>query len=72
MARMTVVAGVATTFPENVSALLPPLEEMLKNGGRLSIQAAPNMPVPLSSVIGFAVMPDLAIDQLGISVTHQP
>ena len=30
MARMTVVAGVATTFPENVSALLPPLEEMLK------------------------------------------
>ena len=30
------------------------------------------MPVPLSSVIGFAMMPDLAIDQLGISVTHQP
>ncbi|MEC7495602.1 MAG: hypothetical protein VX773_05775 [Pseudomonadota bacterium] len=72
MARMTVVAGLATTFPENVSALLPPLEEMLKTGGRLSIEASPSMPVPLSSVIGFAMMPDLAIDQLGISVTHQP
>jgi len=72
MARMTVVAGLATTFPENVSALLLPLEEMLKTGGRLSIEASPSMPVPLSSVIGFAMMPDLAIDQLGISVTHQP
>jgi len=72
MARMTVAAGIATTFPENVSGLLPPLEAMLKNGGTLSIEASPSMPVPLSSAIGFAVMPDLAIDQLGISVTHQP
>ena len=72
MARMTVAAGIATTFPENVSGLLPPLEAMLKNGGTLSIEASPSMPVPLSSAIGFAVMPDLAIDQLGISVMHQP
>lgn len=72
MARMTVAAGIATTFPENVSGLLPPLEAMLNNGGALSIEASPSMPVPLSSAIGFAVMPDLAIDQLGISVTHQP
>jgi len=72
MARMTVAAGIATTFPENVSGLLPPLEAMLKNGGTLSIEASPSMPVPLSSAIGFAVMPDLALDQLGISVMHQP
>ena len=72
MARMTVAAGIATTFPENVSGLLPPLEAMLKNGGTLSIEATPSMPVPLSSAIGFAMMPDLAIDQLGVSVTHQP
>ena len=72
MARMTVAAGIATTFPENVSGLLPPLEAMLKDGGTLNIEAFPDRPVPLSSVVGFAVMPDLAIDQLGISVTHEP
>ena len=72
MARMSVAAGIATTFPENVGRLLPPIEAMLKNGGTLTIQASPNMPIPLSSAVGFAVMPDLAIDQLGISVTHQP
>ena len=72
MAMMTAAAGIATTFPENVSGLLPPIEAMLENGGTLSIEASPGMPVPLSSAIGFAMMPDLAIDQLGISVTHQP
>jgi len=30
------------------------------------------MPVPLTSVIGFAMYPDLAISQLRIALTHQP
>ena len=38
MAMMTAAAGIATTFPENVSGLLPPIEEMLENGGTLSIR----------------------------------
>ena len=72
MARMSAAAGVGATFPENVARLLPPIEAMLKQGGRLTVTAAPDMPVPLSSAIGFAMFPDLAIDQLGITLTHQP
>jgi len=45
---------------------------MISQGGRLEIAAMPQMPVPISSSLGFAVLPDLAIDQLGITVTHTP
>ena len=72
MARMSAAAGVGATFPENVARLLPPIEAMLKEGGRLTATAAPDMPVPLSSAIGFAMFPDLAINQLGIALSHQP
>lgn len=72
MARMSAAAGVGATFPENVAWLLPPIEAMLQRGGRLTALASPDAPVPLSSVIGFAMFPDLAIDQLGIALNHQP
>ena len=72
MARMSAAAGVGATFPENVARLLPPIEAMLKEGGRLTATAAPDTPVPLSSAIGFAMFPDLAINQLGIALSHQP
>jgi hypothetical protein len=72
MARMSAAAGVGATFPENVARLLPPIEAMLKQGGRLTATATPDMPVPLTSVIGFAMYPDLAISQLRIALTHQP
>ena len=69
---MSAAAGVGATFPENVARLLPPIEAMLKQGGRLTATATPDMPVPLTSVIGFAMYPDLAISQLRIALTHQP
>ena len=72
MARMLAADGVGATFPENVARLLPPIEAMLKQGGRLTATATPDMPVPLTSVIGFAMYPDLAISQLRIALTHQP
>jgi len=72
MTRMSAAAGVGSTFPEHVSRLLPPIEAMLKQGGRLTVSATPDTPVPLSSAIGFAMLPDLAIDQLGIVLSHQP
>lgn len=72
MTRMSAAAGVGSTFPEHVSRLLPPIEAMLKQGGRLTVTATPDTPVPLSSAIGFAMLPDLAIDQLGIVLSHQP
>lgn len=72
MARMSAASGVGATFPENVARLLPPIEAMLKQGGRLTATSTPDMPVPLTSVIGFAMYPDLAISQLQIALTHQP
>ena len=72
MTRMSAAVSVGSTFPENVSRLLPPIEAMLKQGGRLTVSATPDMPVPLSSAIGFAMVPDLAINQLGIVLSHQP
>lgn len=72
MARISVAAVVQETFPQNLSRILPPIEAMISQGGRLDITAEPQMPVPISSSLGFAVLPDLAIDQLGITVTHTP
>ncbi len=72
MARISVAAVVQETFPQNLSRILPPIEAMISQGGRLEIAAMPQMPVPISSSLGFAVLPDLAIDQLGITVTHTP
>lgn len=72
MTRMMLAGGLQQTFPENVSRLLPPIEAMLQQGGTLTLFSNPPAPVPLSSVIGFAMFPDLAIDQLGISITHTP
>ena len=72
MTRMSAAVSVGATFPDNVSRLLPPIEAMLKQGGRLTVSATPDKPVPLSSAIGFAMLPDLAIEQLGIVLSHQP
>ena len=72
MARMGVASFIQESFPENASLLLPPIEAFISQGGRLDITAAPQSSVPLSSSLGFAVFPDLAIDQLGISVDHTP
>jgi len=72
MVRMMLAGGLQQTFPESASRLLPPIEAMLQQGGTLTIASRPSAPVPLSSAIGFVMLPDLAIDQLGITVTHQP
>ena len=72
LASMMVAAGVASTFPENEGWLLPPIEAMVRQGGRLTATAMPGTPVPLSSAVGFAMVPDLAISQLGIDLRHQP
>ena len=72
MSRMMIAGGLQQTFPENVSRMVPPIEAMIQSGGRLAITAQPDMPLPLSSAIGFVMLPDLAIDQLGITITHTP
>ena len=72
MARMVLASALQGTFPENAANLLPPIEALISQGGELQVLAQPGMPVPLSSSLGFMMLPDLAIQQLGITVTHMP
>ena len=72
MARMVLASALQGTFPENAANLLPPIEALVSKGGELQILAQPGMPVPLSSSLGFMMLPDMAIQQLGITVTHMP
>ena len=72
MARMVLASALEGTFPENAANLLPPIEALISQGGELQVLAQPGMPVPLSSSLGFMMLPDMAIQQLGITVTHMP
>ena len=72
MARMVLASTLQGTFPENAANLLPPIEALISQGGGLQVLAQPGMPVPLSSSLGFMMLPDMAIQQLGITVTHMP
>ena len=72
MARMVLASTLQGTFPENAANLLPPIEALVSKGGELQVLAQPGMPVPLSSSLGFMMLPDMAIQQLGITVTHMP
>ena len=72
MARMVLASALQGTFPENAANLLPPIEALVSQGGKLQVLAQPGMPVPLSSSLGFIMLPDMAIQQLGITVTHMP
>ena len=72
MARMVLASALQGTFPENAANLLPPIETLISQGGELQVLAQPGMPVPLSSSLGFMMLPDMAIQQLGITVTHMP
>ena len=72
MARMVLASALQGTFPENAANLLPPIEALISQGGELQVLAQPGMPVPLSSSLGFMMLPDMAIQQLGITVSHMP
>ena len=72
MARIVLASALQGTFPENAANLLPPIEALVSQGGELQVLAQPGMPVPLSSSLGFMMLPDMAIQQLGITVTHMP
>ena len=72
MARMVLASALQGTFPENAANLLPPIEALISQGGELQVLAQPGMPVPLSSSLGFMMLPEMASQQLGITVTHMP
>ena len=69
-ARFAAVQSLQALFPEKSPLLTVPLEDFMQQGGRLNIAMMPAQPVPLSGFIGFMMLPDLAIDQLGVQVAH--
>lgn len=57
-------------LPRNGRQMAEPIETLLKQGGGLEVSVRPQQPVMLSNFLGFLIMPDLALDQLGVTVTH--
>ncbi|MDC3177538.1 hypothetical protein OBA45_00630 [bacterium] len=57
-------------LPRNGRRMARPLETLLKQGGGLEVSVRPQQPVILSNFLGFLIMPDLALEQLGVTITH--
>ena len=54
----------------NGRRMAEPIETLLEQGGGLEVSVRPQQPVMLSNFLGFLIMPDLALEQLGVTVTH--
>ena len=58
--------------PQTYAMVSRPIRSFLQDGGTLSIEMRPASPVPATSFLGFAAVPDMAMSVLGIDVRHQP
>ena len=58
-------------IPSNAEKFSESLSQFLVNGGFLELEISPPNPLPLMSIAGLLVMPDLAIEALGISLEHK-
>ncbi len=68
--RLAISQGLQAFLPRNGMDLARPIETLIQQGGGLELEVKPTQPVPLASFVGFMFMPDLAIDQLGVGLTH--
>ena len=57
-------------LPHNGQRLTEPVDNLIKQGGGLELVIRPEQPIPLASFLGFLIMPDMAIDQLGLELKH--
>ncbi len=68
--RQLVGGSVDDMFPRNGEILSGPVDDLLASGGGLRIRVEPGSPIPLSNMLGFMILPDLAFDQLNVKVVH--
>ena len=62
-----------TSFlPQYGPDLSATLGHFLEQGGSLQLDIVPQTAMPFEAMLGFIFLPDLAIEQLGVSLTHQP
>ncbi len=55
-------------IPVNAEKFSKSISKFIKQGGRLAFKINPQNPLPIISTMGLFVMPDLAIETLGISL----
>lgn len=60
----------AGILPRNGRRIAQPMANLLQQSGGLEVSMRPKRPVMLSNFLGFLIMPDLALEQLGVTVTH--
>jgi len=59
-----------SVLPQNGRRLSQPIEALIDQGGGLELTLAPLNPVKLQNFLGFLLMPDMALDQLGVQLQH--
>ena len=68
--RLMLAQTLEGILPRNGRRMARPLKTLLKQGGGLEVSGRPQQPVLLSNFLGFLIMPDLALEQLGVTITH--
>jgi hypothetical protein len=68
--RVLLAQTMEELLPRNGRSIATPIETLLEQGGGLEVSVRPQQPVMLSNFLGFLIMPDLALEQLGVTVTH--
>lgn len=63
---------VTDMFPRNGERIVDPVSRLLQSGGGLRVRVDPGSPIPLANMLGFMIIPDLALDQLNVRVAHLP
>ena len=64
-----IVQSVLSPFiPVNAEKFSKSISKFIEQGGKLTFNINPQNPLPIISAMGLFVMPDLAIESLGISL----
>lgn len=64
------VQRVEKIFPRTGSTITAPLTGLIADGGGLRVRVEPNAPLPISSLLGLMIIPDLAFDRLNLKMVH--
>ena len=72
MAINALYSSLQAIIPQNIEKVEKSISEFLINGGKLQLIISPPNPVPIMAAGGLLMMPDLAIESLGVSLNHIP
>lgn len=64
--------NVGTLAPQTYAQIDPPMRSFLETGGAIELTMRPSSPVPVSSFLGFAAVPDTAFAILGADLQRLP